>query len=473
MRIATGVRTNHRNQDLLNCSIQAAKQAGLGESLHVFADREMIGVENMDSSLSITLRSEPLDERTDFILSLAELFQREPHADFYVLLSNVMLLCKEFDSYLQQLPQDFQIGALFTPREIERQVEPFGAGFRQAPSKPTIGHGGDAWVFRAQALRELLRSDLAVATNRSFMDVSGPKPDRDDSPFVAESILAPFCKNTGRQLLYHFPSLAQISPESAVQPGTKRSEFFPGENATALQFLPSLSVSADRSTEECVVLVPVRDVIERECEAGLKELERKGYAVWRIFDSGSIDQVRNQLATQALAEGFTETMWIDPAIDFRAEDVERLRSHKLPLSCGLYPEIGKRSLASCLLPGTNEVHFGRNAELREILYAAGGFLHVRRETYDAIQAHLQLPTCNARFGKPIIPFFQPMIVDHATRGAWYLPEDFAFSERARSSGLKVMADASIRLKHIGRYGFSWEDAGVAPKRYSNFTLKLH
>ena len=45
----------------------------------------------------------------------------------------------------------------------------------------------------------------------------------------------------------------------------------------------------------------------------------------------------------------------------------------------------------------------------EILYAATGFLHVRREVYLTIQQKLDLPVCNERYGRPSIPFFQPMV----------------------------------------------------------------
>lgn len=47
------------------------------------------------------------------------------------------------------------------------------------------------------------------------------------------------------------------------------------------------------------------------CEDGLKGLEQRGYVVWRVVGFSAIDQGRNQLATDALAEGFDETMWID------------------------------------------------------------------------------------------------------------------------------------------------------------------
>ncbi len=53
-------------------------------------------------------------------------------------------------------------------------------------------------------------------------------------------------------------------------------------------------------------------------------------------------------------------------------------------------------------------------------------------------------------------------------GAWYLAGDFAFSERARQAGFSVHADTRIRLRHIGRDAYQWEDAGAEPKRHDRY-----
>ena len=40
----------------------------------------------------------------------------------------------------------------------------------------------------------------------------------------------------------------------------------------------------------CVILVPVQSHIETQCEDGLRELEGRGYPVWRIRGFAAIDQ---------------------------------------------------------------------------------------------------------------------------------------------------------------------------------------
>jgi hypothetical protein len=91
---------------------------------------------------------------------------------------------------------------------------------------------------------------------------------------------------------------------------------------------------------KCVVLVPFIGFIHQECEEALKELERRGYPVRRVGGYAAIDQGRNQMATDALLDGFEETLWIDADVGFHPDSVERLRSHPHPIVCGVYPQKG-------------------------------------------------------------------------------------------------------------------------------------
>src|SRR5262249_1526359 len=154
-------------------------------------------------------------------------------------------------------------------------------------------------------------------------------------------------------------------------------------------------------------------------------------------------------------------------IAFEPSDVEKLLGHDKPLVCAIYPKKNARSLACHLLPGTRELVFGEEGGLVEILYAASGFALVRSAVYAGVEMKHGLPKCNPQFGGPFVPYYQPMVKD-TSEGAWYLAEDFAFSERARQAGFSIYADTRIRLRHIGRYAFQWEDAGTELKRYSRY-----
>lgn len=219
----------------------------------------------------------------------------------------------------------------------------------------------------------------------------------------------------------------------------------------------------------CVVLVPFTGFIFPGCENGLRELERRGYQVRRVGGFAAIDQGRNQLATDALLDHYEETMWIDSDVEFHPDAVEQLRAHGLPISCGIYPQKGRKALACHILPGTPRLTFGKAGGLIELLYSGAGFLHVRREVYLKVQYQLGLPLANERFGAPMIPFFYPMLYG-IEDGCWYLAEDYAFCERVRRCGYKIVADSSLRLWHIGTYPYGWEDSGIDKERTASFTL---
>ena len=221
----------------------------------------------------------------------------------------------------------------------------------------------------------------------------------------------------------------------------------------------------------CVVLVPFLGYIHQECDAALKELERRGYQVRRVGGYSAIDQGRNQMATDALADGFEETLWIDSDTDFNPDDIDQMRSHQLPITIGVCPQKGRRALASHIVPGTKRITFGQKGGLVEMLYGGTGFMLVRREVYLTVMERLQLPLCNERFGQPMIPFFQPLI-RRIEDSHWYLAEDYAFCHRAKTCGYKIMADTRIRLGHIGNYKYYWEDAGMDRPRFDTFTMNF-
>ncbi len=244
-----------------------------------------------------------------------------------------------------------------------------------------------------------------------------------------------------------------------------------GDCGFALALVTTLLVGAIfMKNSSCVILIPAFAQVEPHCEYSLRQLESQGYVVRRLFGQAAVDRARSRLATDALADGFEELMWIDADIAFEPRSVERLRGHGLPIACGLYPVKGEKRLSSVLLPGTREVVFGSEGGLLEIRYAAAGFLYTRRQVYLDIQQGERLPVCD-RAVKPLVPYFLPMI--HEESGvSWYLGEDYAFGERARRHGYRVFADTTIRLQHIGVYGYGWEDLGGGTARTESFRFRV-
>ena len=220
------------------------------------------------------------------------------------------------------------------------------------------------------------------------------------------------------------------------------------------------------------MLVPVGGRIEPDCEANLRALEVAGYTVRRVYGYSAIDQGRNQMATDALAAGFEELMWVDSDVVFDPGDVERLRRHDLPICCGLYAKKGARTFACNFPQGVRSVKFGARGGMVEVDGVGFGFTHTRREVYERVAAVDKLPVCNTKFKERMVPYFQPSVVPDGVGGFLYLAEDLAFCERARRAGVKIFADTTIRLWHVGSYRYGWEDAGREVQRFGDYTFEI-
>ena len=224
-----------------------------------------------------------------------------------------------------------------------------------------------------------------------------------------------------------------------------------------------------------VVLCPYLTHVEPTCDRGLRELERAGYDVRRFPASAAVDRARCDLATAALADPAVEALlWIDSDVSFTADEVARLCAHELPVVAGLYPKKGVPDFAVHLERGTTELAVGEGGGLYDVRYVGAGFLYTQRLVYDDIRRHFGLPICNSRFGAPTVPYFLPMVVvdeDGPPGSYWYLGEDYAFCERARQAGHKIVVDTTLRLGHVGKYTYGWEDAGAAVERVTGATFR--
>jgi hypothetical protein len=259
--------------------------------------------------------------------------------------------------------------------------------------------------------------------------------------------------------------------ERAPQPQGQKSDLSGHGSTPASASLEQQTSFAPPARSRCAVLVPVADRIEPACEASLRELERRGYSVFRVHGYKQIDLARCQMASDALAAGCEETLWIDADTAFHADAVDQLRSHDLPIVSGIYAKKSKRELAIHALAGTTDIQFGKGGGLIEIQYAPTGFLLVRREVYDRMRQQLALPECRADTGRTLVPYYAPHIRPDGD-GWWYLADDFAFCERARQCGYKIMADTTVRLFHIGSYSYGWEDAGRQVPRFGSYKFHL-
>ena len=141
----------------------------------------------------------------------------------------------------------------------------------------------------------------------------------------------------GQKAVLDFAGFPEAEQVLAVGTRVSRSKPHPARP----QARPASKHPLDRG--KCVVLVPFSGFVHAGCERALQELERRGYPVRRMGGYAAIDQGRNQMATDALIDGFDETMWIDSDVEFHPDSVDQLRAHGLPICCGVYPQKGRRA----------------------------------------------------------------------------------------------------------------------------------
>ena len=213
------------------------------------------------------------------------------------------------------------------------------------------------------------------------------------------------------------------------------------------------------NNDKCIVLVPVITAAEPVTDALLDVLKSRGYVVRKLWGSSQVDLARSTLAAQAFKEGFEETFWIDADQVFNPDDVDHIRALDLPFVAGMYPCKGPKRMAG-KLKSNAKVIFGAGGSVVEVELVGMGFTYVHCEVYAAIlqQGHTKL--CGGGYdGTTLYPFFLPLLekmTADATMST-YLSEDYSFCIRAKRAGYPPMVDTRVKVGHIGKKTYTWDD----------------
>ena len=203
-----------------------------------------------------------------------------------------------------------------------------------------------------------------------------------------------------------------------------------------------------------VIIVPVSHHIEPYTDQSLRVLEIQGVTVWREYGWSAIDQGRSALTQKAVDEGFEHIIQIDADVGFYPDDIFKLVGHNLPICAACYSVKGWPVLTTEFLHD-GEYVFGPQGGLHEVKYVATGFLYTHRSVYEKVAAHFKMERVKIWGGQyNSHPFYLPQIINN-NGSLEYLGEDFSWIHRCREAGYKVYVDTTIRLTHIGKYGYSF------------------
>lgn len=165
-------------------------------------------------------------------------------------------------------------------------------------------------------------------------------------------------------------------------------------------------IMLDLHPRRCTILVVGPLPGETSADAPLRDLEQQRYSIGRIARERAIDRLRSQAATEALARGFAERLWIDPQLEFDSNDVIKLRS---------------------------------------------------------MRQSAELPTCTPLPGPSFAPYFLPLVKMEGDARI-DLDADDASCERARRWDYPVFADPTIRLWRHGKWLERAFANGSTPRR---------
>ena len=160
-----------------------------------------------------------------------------------------------------------------------------------------------------------------------------------------------------------------------------------------------------------------------------------GYAT--ATDSLGPFQTRNIAAAAFLESDFEYLLFIDGDMIFDKRHLDLLSEHDDDILGGIYcAKTDALNLCIQELPGAK-----KELGLMEVHRIGTGFLRIHRSVFEKLKSTSDF---FQHGGFDCWSFFWPKIENKKLVG-----EDFAFCDRARAAGFKIMADTRIQLHHEG------------------------
>jgi hypothetical protein len=168
-----------------------------------------------------------------------------------------------------------------------------------------------------------------------------------------------------------------------------------------------------------------------------------------------ISRARNTLAAKFLhTKESTHLMFIDADIGWEPWHLLVLLDAQKDVIGGLYP-MKSLPVKWCVngIPGQVEEP-GTN--LVEVTKTGTGFLLIKRDVFEKLNAHPATKPFNNDIGLPVeLNPYMKTYFDTAVRENRYYSEDWTFCENWRDLGGQVFVDKRILLRHVGTYTFDY------------------
>jgi hypothetical protein len=179
------------------------------------------------------------------------------------------------------------------------------------------------------------------------------------------------------------------------------------------------------------------------------------WTVETMTNESLISRARNTLTAKFLnTTGSTHLMFIDADIGWEPWHLLVLLDAQKDVIGGLYP-MKSLPVKWCVngIPGQADEPDGK---LIEVTKTGTGFLLIKRDVFDKLNAHPAVRHFNNDIGLPkeLDPYMKTYF-DTAVREGRYYSEDWTFCENWRDLGGQVFVDKRVLLRHTGTYVFDY------------------
>jgi hypothetical protein len=168
-----------------------------------------------------------------------------------------------------------------------------------------------------------------------------------------------------------------------------------------------------------------------------------------------ISRARNTLVAKFLANpDSTHLMFIDADIGWEPWHLLVMLNRQVDVIGGLYPM--KTLPVKWVVNGFDGAEEGEDG-LQEVSKTGTGFMLVKRDVFEKLNAHPAVRPFNNDIGLPKeLDQHLRTYYDTAVRENRYYSEDWTFCENWRDIGGKVWVDKRVLLKHTGSYVFDFQ-----------------